>query len=99
MSSAIGVLAAATLVSSIGNALLRPALTALVTRAADASEQGTVLGITQSLSSITSIAAPPLAGYLIEHGHGDLWAYLLGAVGALGVALMIGRRPAPTPAA
>lgn len=99
VSSAIGFLAAATLVSSIGNALLRPALTALVTRAADASEQGTVLGITQSLSSITSIAAPPLAGLLIEHGHGDLWAYLLGAVGALGVALMIGRRSPAAPAA
>ena len=87
-STALGVLAAATVVSAFGNSLLRPTLTALITRAADPSEQGAVLGLTQSLASITSTIAPPLAGFLIQHGHGDAWAYVLGGVNALGLVLI-----------
>jgi MFS family permease len=88
-------LAMATLVSSIGNSLLRPSLTALVTRQAAPHEQGVVLGLTQSLSSISAIAAPPLAGWLIEHGHGPIWAYLAAATGAIGLALTPRGRGAP----
>ncbi|MBK9036507.1 MAG: MFS transporter [Myxococcales bacterium] len=94
VSSALGMLALATLISSVGNSLLRPALTALVTTHASAREQGVVLGITQSLSSIAAISAPPLAGVLIEHGHGHAWAYLLGGVGALGLVIMMATRKA-----
>lgn len=82
------VLAAATFFSSIGNALLRPTLTALVTHEADRSEQGVVLGLTQSLSSVAAIVAPPLAGTLIANDLGRYWAWLAAAVSLLGFFLV-----------
>lgn len=86
--TALGVLAAATLFSSIGNSLLRPTLTALVTKHAAPHEQGLALGITQSLSAIAAIVAPPFAGFLIDHDWGAQWALLAGAVGAIGAVAM-----------
>ena len=88
LDSALVLLGVATAVSSIGNSLLRPTLTALVTRHAKPHEQGVVLGLTQSLSSIAAIAAPPLAGALIDNDHGPAWAYLAGAVGLIGFLVM-----------
>ena len=88
--SALGLLACATALSAVGNSLLRPTLTALVTRLAQPHEQGVVLGLTQSLSSIAAITAPPLAGLLIENDHGASWAYLAGAVGLVGFVVMAG---------
>ena len=96
--SALSLLAIATFFSSIGNSLLRPALTALVTKHAGAHEQGIALGLTQSLSSLAAMASPPLAGWLIEHGHGAVWAMLLGGVGLVGAAVMIGADRSPAPA-
>lgn len=90
--TSLGMLAAAILFSSIGNSLLRPVLTALVTKHAGAREQGTALGITQSLSAFAAIFAPPLAGFLIEHDRGEAWAILAALVGALGAALLWQRR-------
>src|SRR5262249_44846965 len=54
-------------VASFGNGVLRPALTSLITQHAERDEQGVVLGLTQSLTSIAQITAPLLAGFLIEH--------------------------------
>lgn len=59
-------LAIATL-SSIGTGLLRPGLTSLVTRAVGRHEQGVVLGLTQSLQSISAIVAPLVGTFLIDH--------------------------------
>ncbi|MEZ4401180.1 MAG: MFS transporter [Kofleriaceae bacterium] len=95
--SALAFLAFATLFSSIGNSLLRPTLTALITREATPREQGVVLGLTQSLSSIAAIVAPPLAGWLIKHDRGPIWAYLAAGVGAAGLLAML-RKLAPPPA-
>ena len=44
--------------SSIGAAGLRPALTSMITQRAGKREQGVILGLTQSLTSIAQIAAP-----------------------------------------
>lgn len=74
--------------SSIGNSLLRPALTALVTHEADRTEQGVVLGLTQSLSSIAAVVAPPIAGALITHDLGLVWAWLGAAFGLGGFFLV-----------
>jgi len=50
-----------------GMALLRPALTSLISQAAGASAQGSALGLGQSLESITQIVAPVLSGWLIAN--------------------------------
>jgi MFS family permease len=74
-------------VSSLGTGLLRPILTSLITQKAGRSEQGAVLGLTQSLTSVGAIAGPMLAGLLIEKGLLTGWALATAAVFALGLFL------------
>jgi DHA1 family tetracycline resistance protein-like MFS transporter len=81
-----GLVVAATL-ASVGSAVLRPTLTALVTQRVDRSEQGMVLGLTQSLTSLASIVAPTLGGALIGRGWLGLWAVTAGVVALVGLAI------------
>ena len=69
-------------VASIGLGVIRPALTSLITQKAARSEQGVALGLTQSLASISSIAAPAIAGLLIDHALLVPWALLAAAISA-----------------
>jgi MFS family permease len=73
-------------VASIGNAVLRPSLSSLVSQQAGPHEQGIVLGVNQSLSSVAQILAPILGGYLIEQGLLSSWALVAGAVSLVGLA-------------
>jgi MFS family permease len=66
---------------------VRPTLTALVTQLAARNEQGAILGLTQSLSSMAAICAPPIAGVLIEHDLGNVWAWFAACVALLGALL------------
>jgi predicted MFS family arabinose efflux permease len=84
----IPILALATLISSIGS-LVRPSVTSLVTRVAGRDEQGVVLGLTQSLTSVAQIVGPPLAGLLIEHGLLTTWGIVAAAVSAIGLLLAL----------
>ena len=68
-----------------GTGVVRPALTSLITQLTDKSEQGSVLGLTQSLQSIAQIVAPFLAGLMIEHGHLHLWALAAAMSAAIGL--------------
>ena len=81
----VGPLVVVTTFASFGQGLLRPTLTSLVSRCADAREQGVVLGLTQSLNSIAQIAAPPLGGWLIGHALLGPWAFVAGAAATLGL--------------
>ena len=74
-----------TAVASSGMGAIRPALTSLITQKAARSEQGVVLGLTQSLNSIAAIAAPAIGGLLIDHSLLSAWALL--AAGISGAAL------------
>ena len=85
----IPMLALATLVTSIGG-LVRPTLTSLITQATPREEQGVVLGLTQSLNSVALIIAPPLGGYLIEHGWLTFWGLAASAVAFIGLMLASG---------
>jgi DHA1 family tetracycline resistance protein-like MFS transporter len=76
-----------TMLSAFGGTVVRPSLTALVSQGAAGHEQGVVLGLTQSLSSLAAITAPPIAGFLIEHDHGRVWAWFAAAVALCGVLL------------
>lgn len=75
-----------TAVSSSGTGVIRPALTSLITQRAARSEQGVVLGLTQSLNSISAIFAPAVGGLLIDHSLLAGWALLAAAI--CGVALL-----------
>jgi len=66
--------------SSIGGAGLRPALTSMITQKADRREQGVILGLTQSITSVCQIIAPVIAGILIDHRYLTLWAVWAGLV-------------------
>lgn len=81
-------------VSSFGNGVLRPTLTSLITQQVDRSEQGVVLGLNQSLLSLSQILGPAMAGWLIDHGQLSVWALLSGAFAALGLAI---NRAVPRP--
>jgi MFS family permease len=74
-------------VAAFGNGVIRPALSSLITQQADKHEQGVVLGLTQSLMSAASMAAPILAGILIQHGLLTAWAWVAAALAAVGVVL------------
>jgi MFS family permease len=70
--------------------LIRPTLTSLITKAAPKSEQGSVLGLQQSLTSVAQIVGPPLGGFLIQHGALTTWG--IAAAGITGLGLMLAIR-------
>jgi MFS family permease len=51
---------------SIGNSLSAPSLTSLASKSVGAGEQGSVLGVTQSVASLARAAGPALAALLIH---------------------------------
>jgi DHA1 family tetracycline resistance protein-like MFS transporter len=51
--------------SSIGNAFMAPSLTSLASKSASAAEQGSVLGVTQSVASLARAVGPSIAAFLI----------------------------------
>jgi len=85
----IPMLALATLVTAIGG-MVRPTLTSLITQATPREEQGVVLGLTQSLNSVSLIIAPPLGGFLIERGWLTAWGLVASAVTFIGLILASG---------
>ncbi len=80
-------------ISGFGVAVTRPALTTLLTKSVGRDEQGAVLGVSQSLSSIAQIVGAPVAGLLIQHGW--LWQYGVAAGGVALVGVVIGMQPEP----
>lgn len=79
----------------LGMALLRPAVTSLLSQAAGPTRQGAVMGATQSLQSLTDIVAPLAAGGLIAAGAPGA-PFLAAALVAL-AGLMLRPAPAPRP--
>jgi multidrug resistance protein len=69
--------------TAVVGAGLRPALTSLVTKQAGRREQGVILGLTQSLTSLAQITAPPLAGFLIGRYWLTPWAIWAGVLSGL----------------
>jgi len=53
-------------VFSLGNSLATPALNSLASKSANAAEQGTVLGVTQSVASLARAVGPSIAALLIH---------------------------------
>jgi DHA1 family tetracycline resistance protein-like MFS transporter len=72
-----GALVAAT-IGSLGSGIIRPTVSALMSRVVGPKEQGALFGVSQSLASIASIIAPLIAGYLIGHVSAFSWALFTG---------------------
>ncbi|HVW83387.1 MAG TPA: MFS transporter [Bryobacteraceae bacterium] len=79
-------------VGSYGSGVLRPAVTSLITQKAGKREQGVVLGLTQSLTSVSQIIAPVIAGALIDRGLLAAWALSGAAVAFCGMFLSLRHR-------
>jgi multidrug resistance protein len=60
---------------TFGSAILRPSLTALITTRAARHRQGMVIGLMQSLMSVSQIVAPVIAGLLIQTQFLSTWAF------------------------
>lgn len=67
--------------------LVRPTLTSMITHKTSRNEQGVVLGLTQSLNSVSQIVGPPLAGLMIQHNLLSGWGVALSAVSLIGLAI------------
>lgn len=89
-SNGVPLLLVSATVSSFGQGVLRPTLIALITNQVDRGQQGTLLGLAQSLLSVAQITAPVIAGFLIGHGQLSAWALFSAALSAGG--LWLGRR-------
>jgi len=92
LTTRVPMLLLASTVSSVGHGVLRPTLTSQITQRVSRAEQGVVLGLNQSLLSVSQIAAPVAGGFLIGHGLLVPWALLAAAV--TGGALLLERRTA-----
>jgi MFS transporter, DHA1 family, tetracycline resistance protein len=86
LTHSIPALVVAATVTAFGG-FVRPTLTSLITKAAPKSEQGSVLGLQQSLTSVAQIAAPPFAGILIQHGALTTWGVAASAITVIGLVL------------
>ncbi len=92
-------------IGAFGSGVLRPALTALVSQAADPHEQGTVLGATQSLVSLGQILAPLISGWIIGLGDSSPgllawwggWMAILSLIGVLMRSTALGPAPHEKP--
>jgi MFS family permease len=80
----LGQLLSASTITSYGTGVIRPAVTSLITQRAGRREQGVVLGLTQSLTSVSQIVAPMIATSLIGAGHLAAWAVSTGAISLAG---------------
>jgi MFS family permease len=83
----IGPLLVAIALSSLGNSVLRPSLTTVVTQVVPDAERGVALGLMQSLSSLAAITAAPISGWLIEHQYLTSWGWFGAA--CCGLALFV----------
>jgi MFS family permease len=83
----IGWLLVAATFGAFGNGITRPVLTSLITQAAGRHEQGTVIGLNQSLMSVAQIMAPALGGTLIGRGDLSLWGVVASVAAALGIVM------------
>lgn len=81
----IGQLLGACSVNSYGLGVLRASLTALITQKAGKHEQGVVLGLTQSITSLSSVIAPVIAGALIDRHLLSVWALLTAGFAFVGL--------------
>lgn len=83
--------------ASFGSAIVRPAITTLLTKSVGRDEQGAALGVSQSLASVSQILGPITAGFLIQHKQLAAYGLTAGAFAAIGVLISLQKIPAGEP--
>ncbi|WP_437973566.1 MFS transporter [Sorangium sp. So ce295] len=83
--------------AAFGAAVVRPAVTTLLTKSVGRDEQGAALGVSQSLASISQIIGPIGAGWLIEHRALAAYGLMAATFAALGVLLGLQKIPVSEP--
>jgi MFS family permease len=90
-----------TVISAFTNGVLRPVITARITKAVGRHEQGVALGISGSLSSAAMALAPPSGGAMLDHHWTLGWALIPATVATLGllatVTSGVGEAPVSSP--
>jgi MFS transporter, DHA1 family, tetracycline resistance protein len=74
--------------TAVGSGISTPAWTGLLSRRVDASEQGTLMGVNQSVSSLTRILGPIWAGLWFDYA-GPVWPYWTGALFIVAAYVMV----------
>ncbi len=83
---------------ALGNGLSQPSVSAYVSKRADASSQGTVLGTNQAFASLARVFGPAMGGWLYG-SFGPRSPYVVASVGMVGALLLALRLPLNAPAA
>jgi MFS family permease len=74
----IALLYVAAMIYSIGSNTVMPTGLSLISQNTEPSEQGSILGINQSLSSLARVLGPISGGFLFQH-VGHVWPFISGA--------------------
>jgi MFS transporter, DHA1 family, tetracycline resistance protein len=90
----LAILLVVIVIASFGAAVTRPSLTTMLTKSVGREEQGSTLGVSQSLASVSQIVGPLTAGWLIEHHMLTAYGLTAGAIAAMGAVLRFMREPA-----
>ncbi|MEA9356083.1 MFS transporter [Bacteriovorax sp. PP10] len=78
----------ALILNTFGSSVLRPSITSQITKIVPKDQQGTILGVTQSLQSVAQIVAPLIGGYLIGTGNLTGWAWSCSFIAFCGILLL-----------
>ncbi|HZT43113.1 MAG TPA: MFS transporter [Chthonomonadaceae bacterium] len=81
---------------AVGNGLMMPALSALITHSAGPQERGVLSGAQQGLASLSRATAPPLNNFLIGLPHGTGIPFFISAI-LMGVSFVLSLRLRPLP--
>lgn len=85
----VATLAIVIVISGIGSAITRPSVTTLITKSVEPYEQGSALGVSQSLASIAQMIGPLVAGYLIQHEQLALYGVMSGLFALAGALISL----------
>ncbi len=89
LSPALAIFLLGITVNSFGNAIIRPAITGMLSKNASPHHQGLVFGLNQTLMSIAQIVCPLVSGFLIGKQLTFLWCLMISGMAFMG--LIIGR--------
>lgn len=71
-------------INTFGNAILRPAISGMLSQSASPLQQGLVFGLNQTLMSIAQIICPLISGFLIEKNWILSWCLAISGISLLG---------------
>jgi MFS family permease len=91
----VPVLLVSVFLGAIGSAVVRPSATTLLTKSVGRTEQGAILGVNQSMTTIAQVIGPLVAGWLIQHRKLAAYGLAAGAFACVGAVRLAFSRGAP----